>query len=382
MLPGLSLLTINILHVAPAGFLLPAGHPSVTYYPFSFLHESYSDVVALYGSRQLFRHLFPYLHNVIEYPVLIGLYMSLMAWLPGFWGYFVGSAFGFAVALTAAVYLLWRGVGTRAALWMSCSPLLLVFGMLNWDLLGIVTWGLSVHSWRRGRFLWSGLYIGLGMATKFFPVVLLPYFLASLGRQTNRRGQRAMGLGFLVTGVGMNLPFVLWAEPGWSEFFTYNSGRGPVPGIYQWLCSAGLWQISAVNMVSALLTAAGGLALLAAVWRRRLAAVEAATTALAWWFLCNKVYSPQYMLWIYYALLWVEVNGPLLLVMNAAGLLDFDLAMRWLALGTTGNPDITAFGRTFPPPIIALRDLTLLAAVSVTTARKRVRSYLTQKTWG
>ncbi|MCY0880979.1 MAG: hypothetical protein OWS74_03205, partial [Firmicutes bacterium] len=85
-IPGLFWIILNIVHSAPPRFLLPGGFPSISYYSYSFVHLSYADVVALYRSLALYRHLIPYVQNPIQYPVVIGLYMSLMAWLPGFWG--------------------------------------------------------------------------------------------------------------------------------------------------------------------------------------------------------------------------------------------------------------------------------------------------------
>ncbi|WP_028962286.1 glycosyltransferase family 87 protein [Sulfobacillus thermosulfidooxidans] len=374
MIPGLILMTINMIHIGPPNFLLPGGHPNVSYYPYSFLHWAYSDVVALYGARRLFLHTIPYFQNIIEYPVLIGLYMSAMSWLPGFWGYFIGSGLGLMAAFVGALYLLRQTAGEKAAWWFTFSPLLLVFGMLNWDMLGLLTWGLTIAAWRKQRWFHTGLFLGLGVVTKFFPVVLLPYMVASLYQKDHRTHLKQFLWGFVLTGIGINLPFALFAEEGWSEFFTFNSGRGPDPGIYQWLFQMGILHIDTVNLLSAVLTLAGGLVFLALLWQGKLDAVEAGTAALSWWFLCNKVYSPQYMLWVYYAILWVDVNIPLLLTANAAGLLDFGLAMRWLALGTTNSPFLQQFVDTVPAPIIAFRDLTLLATAIMPWARHRAKN--------
>lgn len=363
LLPGLVWLTIQAVRIVPPPMLLAGGHPNYGYYAYSFSHWQYSDVVALYGARRLFLHTWPYFQNIIEYPVLIGLYMSGMALLPGFIGYLVGSAIGLAAAFTVSLYVLWRLRGPVPALWFSVSPLLLVFGLLNWDLLGIATWGLAIWAFERKRYRLSGLFVGIGVATKFFPIVLLPYLGMYLYRRERRRHRiqlKQFLTGFLWTGVGINLPFALFAERGWSQFFTYNSGRGPDPGVYQWLMQIGLLQIDWINLISAVLTVAGGLYLLSRVYRKRLSPVAAAASALAWWFLCNKVYSPQYILWAFYAILWLELNPVQLLLINMAGLFDFGLAMRWLALGTTGSPFLQQFVNVAVPPVLILRYATLI----------------------
>lgn len=370
-LPGVLLMAINIIHTAPPQFLLPGGHTSVSYYPYSFLHYSYADVVALYGARRLYLHNIPYFQNVIEYPVLIGIYMSLMAYLPTFWGYFAGSDLGLLVAFLFTLYPLWKARGYKTALWLSFSPLLLVYSVLNWDILGILCWAWAVWMFEHERYRQAGIWIGIGIAVKFFPIVMVPYFGVWLW-QHQKKQLKPFLWGVLITAIGINLPFALFAEEGWSEFFTYNSGRPPDPGIYQWLMQIGWLHLSGVNLVSGVATLVGGLVLLVLMIRYRWNPVGVVAAALAWWFLCNKVYSPQYMLWVYTAVLWAGADGWLLLVLNFAGLVDFWLAMRWLALGTTGSPFLSRFVDTAVVPALSLRDLSLILAVLV-TAVKMVR---------
>ncbi len=351
-----------VFFLIPPAHAMTAGHPGLPYYVWSFSHWSYSDVVALYGSRHLYQHGLPYFHNVIEYPVLLGLFMSAMAYFPGFGGYVTASVMALTGAFGVGLWVLWRARGPRTALWYTLSPMLATYGLLNWDLLGIATWGLGLWAFERGRDRQAGLWIGVGIATKFFPIVMVPYLGAALwmAEPAGRRHRlRVFLMGLLITAVGINLPFALLAFHGWSYFFTFNSGRGPDPGIYQWLIHLHLLTIAWVNLLSLLLTVAGGSVILAAVLKGRLPAVSAAAAALAWWMLCNKVYSPQYMLWVYYALLWTDQNPWQLVVMNVAGVLDYAMAMRWLALGTTGSGLLPGFEAVVPFPVITLRDIAL-----------------------
>ncbi|AEW05926.1 integral membrane protein-like protein [Sulfobacillus acidophilus DSM 10332] len=362
LVPGLLWLFFQAVHIYPPLWVMGGGHPDFSYYAYSFTHYAYSDVVALFGSRRLFLHLWPYFQNIIEYPVIIGFYMSFMALLPGFLGYFTGSALGLALAYVVAGYVLGQNRGNEAVWWWSLSPLLFVYGLLNWDLLGIVTWGLAVGSYRRRHYAAAGAWMGVGVLTKFFPIVLFPYLAYELWRQGGREPLKRLAGTFGLVAVGGNLPFALFARRGWLEFFTFNSGRPADPGVWGWLVNTHRLSLAGVNLFSLLATLAGGLFLLALVHRHRIGAVQAATAALAWWFLCNKVYSPQYLLWVYYALLWLDLNPWQLLVVNVTGLLDFWMAMRWLGLGTTGSPDVALFVDRVVPWVIFLRDLTLIWA--------------------
>lgn len=340
----------------------------MSYYPYSFLHYSYSDVVALYGARQLFLHTLPYFQNVIEYPVGIGIYMSLMAYLPGFWGYWMASAAGLMGAFLLTLYPLYRARGIKTALGLSVSPLLAVYGVLNWDLLGILCWAWAIFLFERARYASAGVIIGLGIAIKFFPIVMVPYFGAWLWMYHRDRLNGFMG-GLGIAVAATNLPFALLATSGWSHFFSYNSGRKPDPGLYRWLIQVGVLHLGAVDLLSAGLTLAGGILLLVLMRRYRWHPAGVVATALTWWFLCNKVYSPQYVLWVYAATLWMGADGGLLVLLNLVGLLDFWLAMRWLGLGTTNNPSLPQFVRTFVGPVLVARYLGLLLALVLTSRR-------------
>ncbi|MCY0880628.1 MAG: glycosyltransferase 87 family protein, partial [Firmicutes bacterium] len=268
-----------------------------------------------------------------------------------------------AGAFLVSLYAVWKSRGQTAALWWSFSPVLLVYGVLNWDLLGIMMWGMGLWAYRRGQLGRAGLWIGLGTVTKFFPIVLVPYLLAEIflreAKGRHQGSKRFLG-GFALTAIGINLPFALFARAGWSVFYTYNTNRPPTPGIYQWLCQQGWVSLGQINLLSAVLTVLGGMALLFLVWKKRLGAIEAGTAALAWWFLWNKVYSPQYIMWVIYALVWTPIDPPLLIIANIVGLFDFAFSFHWLAMGTASSPFYTQFVSHIVPPFLFLLNFTLV----------------------
>jgi uncharacterized membrane protein len=365
-------LAVGAWRVWPAAAVVRDGLPTYAYYLWSYRHGAYSDIVALYVVRDLYLHRLPYVAAPLEYPPVIGMVLWATAWMPGLGGYLVANILLLAAGVFATVALAEAVRGPAASRAWAFSPLLAVYAVYNWDVLGLVTWGLAAWAAARRRYGWAGWWVGVGVATKLFPVVLLPYWLAERAAARDGRGAAALVGGAAAAALGLNAPFA-WANyANWSQFWRYNSSRGPDPGLWQWLWLRTGLSVPTIDALSLAVVAAGGLVLAAAVWRRRLEPLQAAALALGWWFLWNKVYSPQYMVWVLYALVLAGPPGTVLRVLlNAAGLLDFGLAMAWLATGTAGSPLETLIGTVIAPWVILLRDGAFLGTF-LTAGRNRV----------
>lgn len=271
-------------------YYLPHG-----YYLWSYRHFAYSDILALYPGRDLFTHAYPYLQQKIEYPVVMGWFMWTMAWAPGILGYFAATGVALAAAAMATLGVL-RTLAPRHYVWVALAPLWLVYGLLNWDVLGILTMVLAWQAYRRDRIGLTGLYLGLGTATKLFPIIILPFMGVHLLTRKRSRPAALLALTTLGTEVALNAPFMLLAFHNWSQFFRYNADRAPSGDL--WVL---LWpSISSrqVDLWSLVLVAVVFVICITCVLTRRWSPeAGAAWTFLAWMFV-NKVFSPQYMLWI------------------------------------------------------------------------------------
>jgi uncharacterized membrane protein len=159
----------------------------------------------------------------------------------------------------------------------------------------------------RRRDLGAGALLGLGAAAKLYPILLLVPFVA--GRFRGREPERGTQLAWAAVGtwVAVNLPFAAAAPSSWWEFFRFNSAR-PADWDSIWFIacrhiSGGLSSCEntrLVNVVSALVFAA----LVAFVWRQKairdpgFARWTLGLPVLVLFLLSNKVYSPQYGLWL------------------------------------------------------------------------------------
>lgn len=300
----------------------------------------YSDIVPLYGTERLDKGAFPYRDSwqqtttdksgrqvteqrYMEYPVLTGMFQWVNAKLTHAWDelsergivptalpvavYFDASALLLGLAWLITVWAVTRTARRRpwdAAL-AAISPLVLVHAFTNFDTLATAFAATGLLAWSRRRPVLAGILLGLGGATKLYPLfLLLPILLlcARTGRWRPGLHATAAAAG---TWLAVNLPFAVAFGPGWAQFFRLNATRVADPdSIYNVLSGLTGWSgfssVDTLNSVAAVLlvlacVAIGWLAL-AAPSRPRLA--QLCFLLVAAFLLTNKVWSPQYSLWL------------------------------------------------------------------------------------
>ena len=99
------------------------------------------------------------------------------------------NAVGFAALALLAAWLLagvHRGRPWDAA-FFALSPALLLAGLVNWDMLAVTCVAAALWAWSRDRTVLTGAMIGLGVATKLFPLFLLGGILVICLRQRRFR---------------------------------------------------------------------------------------------------------------------------------------------------------------------------------------------------
>ncbi|MHB1802054.1 MAG: glycosyltransferase family 87 protein [Actinomycetes bacterium] len=279
-----------------------------------FVHACYSDIPVLYQARGLAAGDVPYVAprsvQPVEYPVLTGLVMWANARLvpagvrdPGVW-YFDITALGLALAAVVAVVSTIGVAGRRPwdVAMLAVAPTLALAGTVNWDLWAVMLTSLSMLAWARRRPWLAGVLLGLGTATKFYPVLLLGALIV-LGLRTGR--MRAVGQAVaaaVVSWLVVNLPVAVASFRQWSTFYRFSQARGVdfgSPWYAAQLVHHGL-PPGLVNLVPAGSFAVACLAIAVLVLHapRRARLAQVAFLVLAAFLLTTKVYSPQYVLWL------------------------------------------------------------------------------------
>ncbi|MFI7708102.1 glycosyltransferase family 87 protein [Nonomuraea sp. NPDC049480] len=285
----------------------------------TYTNFCYTDIYPLYFDRQLYEQN-PYFAQVpfdkqVEYPVVLGEVMQVISWIARALEIDrVAQAVRFydltvillGICLVIGVLLMAAVAGpTRRwdALWYAISPAVVLAAYINWDLVaGALSMGMLL-AWARRQHVFAGVLLGLAIATKFYPLM----FVGALFLLTWRTGRWRP---FLVTMVSaavawivVNAPFMILAWEGWRRFYVFSEERGIDWGS-PWLFFQnkgwpvlGEWDVSTLGMLSLALLCLGIAVLtLAAPRRPRLAQI--CFLALAAFMMTNKVWSPQFVLWL------------------------------------------------------------------------------------
>ena len=282
-------------------------------------HLCYTDVPYMYYGRGFDKNLTPYRQTDpasgnygLEYPVVAGATMETAALLahkigadtPDQVRWFYNITTWFLIVFSLVCVLAIIGLAGRRpwdAAMFALAPGLLLTGTINWDLIAVALASVGMLAWARNKPVVAGIALGLGSATKLYPVFLLIPLLVLCWRAGRmRQWTQATGTA-VVTWLAVNAPVMIFAFKGWKYFFTFNDNRpidlgSPWFAIRHWWG----WEPPNKNVVIIALVLAGwlGVALLGLMARRRPRFAQLAFLTVAVFVLLNKVYSPQYVLWL------------------------------------------------------------------------------------
>ncbi|GHE42311.1 membrane protein [Streptomyces longispororuber] len=284
-----------------------------------YTHACYSDIPHLYQGRGFADGLVPYFDKLpgdmryLEYPVLTGLFMEVAAWLtPGSGSlqhqekvYWMVNA-GMLMVCTAVITVCVSRIHRRRpwdALLVALAPAFALTATINWDLFAVALTAAAMLMWSRGRVVAFGLLLGLATAAKLYPVLLLGPLLVLCWRAGKWREAVAACAGTAAAWLVVNLPVMLLAPDGWAKFYSFSRERGVDFGSFWLILSQRMDDPPTTDTVNKLamalmLLACLGVAVLGLTAPRRPRFAQLAFLVVAAFILTNKVYSPQYVLWL------------------------------------------------------------------------------------
>jgi uncharacterized membrane protein len=274
--------------------------------PSDYIHACYSDLPALFGERGLITNTWPYTSatNAVEYPPVTGLVMWATSFLVSdngnkYRSYFDVNALLIALLFIASVIFLKK---LKPQLWylLPVAPAVVASLYINWDIWAVVSALAAIYYFDVGKYNKSAIALGLSIATKFFPIVLLLPIALILFRKSKVK-ELIMYLAITsATWLLINLPFIITTPVGWFRFFKLNSERAADWGSIWHALEIFGWKISPLNLISIIAFAILALAFMLFVY----GIPEVPTLASIAFFIVaifaitSKVYSPQYVLWL------------------------------------------------------------------------------------
>lgn len=270
------------------------------------VHECYSDLPALYDARGLVDHIWPYSSstNSVEYPPLTGLVMWATAIVTPHGSDSDKIYYLINIALLAALFvwtaLLVAKINPSKWYLLPVLPAVIASLYINWDMWAVLTAIASIYWFDRKKYGLSATALAISIATKFFPIVLLiPIAVIFLKQKEYRAGVRYLFQTTLLW-VLINVPFALTTPTGWWRFFKLNDSRpADLGSLWQAL---NIFNINPphINLYWIALFLASTLVVTGRLFRissvTNLAQIAFIFVALFTAF--NKVYSPQYVLWL------------------------------------------------------------------------------------
>jgi|GEM_PF-691354 len=241
----------------------------------------------------------PYAAVSFEYPVVIALFVYTMSVLGGsLTGYFLLSSLGLAAAALLCAHLLFltakgRRIESRAIPFFACSLSLLFFTIYNWDMLALLFTAMALYFADKRKDALASASLALGFCTKLFPAL----FLLPLLMRRKWMGGIKIICTFVAVFLALNIYFIAASFNGWSYQFTTHSSRGPNIDSVWGIIGLGFPGFSA--QISIISFAMLGAAYILLNFRlRRSDYVQACLASLLVFLLFNKVFSPQYAIWL------------------------------------------------------------------------------------
>ena len=330
--------------------------------PTYFYRACYSDWTELYQSRGFGEGTLPFITPgaLFEYPVLLGLLASGTAVLvdalaadqePG-----ARSLLYFDVnaVLLTGVWILTALATLRLAPrrpWdaaiVATAPVIILSGTINWDLWAVLLATAGMLAFARERPLLAGVLWGLGAAVKIYPVLLVGAVIVLALRTGRYRPLVLTVLGAAGAWLVVNVPFAFRDLDAWGYFLTFTEDRDAgfssawyVINAYAERLGTGGISPDRMNAFAGILflLACGGVAALALAAPRRPRLAQLALLIVGAFLLCNKVYSPQYALWLVPLVALAVPRWRVVLVWQFVEVLHWWAVWMYLGGRTSGGP--------------------------------------------
>jgi uncharacterized membrane protein len=278
-------------------------------------YGQFSDIRGFYGMRFMDgQHHWPYDEYTkadggtllpVEYPAITGVAIWLLTFITPATGIPLLNYFGLNVVIHACFfaatgYYIKKLTNNSTAYLFVLAPACFMALNLNWDMWAVLPMVASIYYFEKEKRTVSAVLLGIAVAAKFFPVILLlPIGIYFLKGKQFKIGFRYFGI-VLASWLAFNLPVMLISFDGWKYFYTFSFNRGLGDGsIYSVLGKLGLGQVYSNPLYYLLNLALFGLLVLFLIKSKtNPPLIQTAFLTMFCFTFFGKQYSMQYVLWL------------------------------------------------------------------------------------
>jgi len=273
--------------------------------PDNYIHACYTDIPALFSERGLDTNTFPFSSatNSIEYPPIIGLGNWLISFItPGENSYrwFFDINILLITILFFGCALIVRKMQPKLINLFIFAPAVIASLFINWDIWAVVTALLAIYYFDQKKFEPSGIWLGISISTKFFPIVLLLPIAVIFYRNKKLKDLSRYLFTTFIIWAAFNLPIMLTYFDGWWRFYKLNLERSADFGSIWYGLSLLNINSPALNLIYPLLSIGlfAGFTFYLIKLKKTPKLAQVALFAVVIFTTVGKVYSPQFVLWL------------------------------------------------------------------------------------
>lgn len=212
---------------------------------------------------------------------------------------------GFVLLAAFAVFVLSRIRPDRPwdAAAFALSPALLLTGLMSWELLAVAAVAAALWAYSRGDLGLTGVAIGVGTAAGLYPAALLVALLILSLRRREVLGWFVVAATAAASWLVLDLPAMLTRWESWRGFWAQLTHHGAGAGSFWTLLqdstgttiSSGTLNVCEVILCGALI---GGILAVGVLAPREPTFAELGLLCVVAVVLIDKLYAPQYVLWL------------------------------------------------------------------------------------
>jgi len=273
--------------------------------PDNYIHACYTDIPALFSERGLDTNTFPFSSatNSIEYPPIIGLGNWLISFITpntNSHRWFFDINILLITILFFGCALIVRKMQPKLINLFIFAPAVIASLFINWDIWAVVTALLAIYYFDQKKFEPSAIWLGVSIATKFYPIVLLLPIVVIFYRNKKTRDLFRYLFTTLIIWAAFNLPIMLTYFDGWWRFYKLNLERSADFGSIWYGLDLLNIDSPSLNLIYPLLSIGlfAGFTFYLIKLKKTPKLAQVALFAVVIFTTVGKVYSPQFVLWL------------------------------------------------------------------------------------